>query len=214
MHVLVSCLVRCTQSSSDSNSLLCSEPSDAPNCFLTRRHVLLLLQSLADIGLVMTVKALSEVMYREMKGTGGCYKLLNATGPVGSQGAQQQAAAAAAAAAQPARSVRLVTPPASIICTACLALLFCCGSNNCTAHLFAGHSTKSCQLRVLSRPVYDTGLADVNLSLKNSPNCFVLHCTSAAAGDPDYNLDIDAPLVHYSNLQQPLQRKHMQQWIL
>ncbi|KAF6250532.1 Nicastrin-domain-containing protein [Scenedesmus sp. NREL 46B-D3] len=25
-------------------------------------------------------------MYREMKGTGGCYKLLNATGPVGSQG--------------------------------------------------------------------------------------------------------------------------------
>jgi hypothetical protein len=44
----------------------------------------------ADIGLVTTVKALSEVMYREMKGTGGCYKLLNATGPVGSQGAQQQ----------------------------------------------------------------------------------------------------------------------------
>jgi hypothetical protein len=29
-------------------------------------------------------------MYREMKQTGGCYKLLNATGPVGSQGAQQQ----------------------------------------------------------------------------------------------------------------------------
>jgi hypothetical protein len=43
----------------------------------------------ADIGLVTTVKALSEVMYREMKGTGGCYKLLNATGPVGSQGKQQ-----------------------------------------------------------------------------------------------------------------------------
>uniref|UniRef100_A0A383VJT7 Nicastrin n=1 Tax=Tetradesmus obliquus TaxID=3088 RepID=A0A383VJT7_TETOB len=67
-------------------------------------------KSLEDIGLVTTVKALSEVMYREMKQTGGCYKLLNATGPVGSQ------------------------------------------------------------------------------------------------GDPDYNLDIDAPLVHASDLQQPLQR--------
>jgi hypothetical protein len=33
---------------------------------------------------------------------------------------------------------------------------------------------------------------------------------AAPAGNPDYNLDIDAPLVHYNNLQQPLQREHMQ----
>jgi hypothetical protein len=39
------------------------------------------------LGGVTTVKALQDFMYRDMRGWGGAYKLLNATGRVGSQGA-------------------------------------------------------------------------------------------------------------------------------
>lgn len=41
---------------------------------------------LSGLGGITTVKALQAVMYRDMKGWGGAYKLLNATGTIGSQG--------------------------------------------------------------------------------------------------------------------------------
>jgi hypothetical protein len=47
---------------------------------------------------------------------------------------------------------------------------------------------------------------DQKLMLKD---VFAACVTSAAAGDPDYNLDIDAPLVHHSNLRQRLEREQM-----
>jgi len=43
------------------------------------------------LGGVTSVKALTAVMYRDMKGWGGAYKLLNATGRIGSQGKHEQA---------------------------------------------------------------------------------------------------------------------------
>jgi hypothetical protein len=48
------------------------------------RNLLLLLLGLGGI---TTVKALQAVMYRDMQGWGGAYKLLNATDTIGSQGA-------------------------------------------------------------------------------------------------------------------------------
>lgn len=38
------------------------------------------------LGGLTTVKALQAVMYRDMKGWGGAYRLLNASGAIGSQG--------------------------------------------------------------------------------------------------------------------------------
>lgn len=41
---------------------------------------------MTGIGLVTSVKGLQQEMYRQQKGSGGAYMLLNATGRIGSQG--------------------------------------------------------------------------------------------------------------------------------
>lgn len=51
------------------------------------------------LGGVTSVKSLTAVMYRDMKGWGGAYKLLNATGRIGSQGKHEHPQAKPLAAA-------------------------------------------------------------------------------------------------------------------